>query len=200
MIDPELLRENPELVKAACKNKNVTIDVDAILALDVKKRELAGQIDEINRARKAAAETKDVEHGRALKQSAAEAEKELSVIDAELAPMLLKLPNIPSDDTPIGADESANVVLRQVGDKPQFDFAPKDHVVLGEALGFIDIEKAAQVVGARFAYMKGDLVLLEMAVINFAVNFLTNEGALKHLIEIKNLNVSSKPFTLFRRH
>lgn len=110
--------------------------------------------------------------------------------------MLLKLPNIPSDDTPIGADESANVVLRQVGDKPQFDFAPKDHVVLGEALGFIDIEKAAQVVGARFAYMKGDLVLLEMAVINFAVNFLTNEGALKHLIEIKNLNVSSKPFTL----
>lgn len=196
MIDPKLLRENPELIKAACKNKNVKIDIDAILALDVKKRELAGQIDEINHARKAAAEAKDIEKGKALKIESAELEKQLTAVSDELGPLLLKLPNIPSDDTPIGADESANVVLRQVGDKPQFDFAPKDHVALGEALGFIDIEKASQVTGARFAYMKGDLVLLEMAVINFAVSFLTNESALKHLIESKQLNVSSKPFTL----
>lgn len=196
MIDPKLLREHPELLKTTCKNKNVNIDIDAIIALEAKKRELQGKTDEIGRERNEAAKAKDIEKGKALKVQMAELEKQVVEVNAELEPLLLKIPNIPSEDTPVGKDESQNVVLRQVGDKPTFDFKPKEHFELGEALGWIDNEKAAEVSGARFTYMKGGLVQLEHALHNFVVDFLTDEAALKHLIETKKLNVSSKPFVL----
>ena len=195
MIDPKLLREQPDLIKATCKNKNVTIDIDAIVALDAKKRELQGQIDELNRSRKAAAEAKDIEKGKELKVQAAEMDKKLGEIDAELAPLLLKIPNVPSDDTPVGKDESENIVLREVGDKPKFDFAPKDHVALGEALGWIDSETGAAVAGARFVYLKGALVELQMALQSYAMSVLLSPSSMEQLVATSGLKVSAKPFT-----
>lgn len=196
MIDPKLLRDNPELVKAACKNKNVAIDVDQIVALDSRRREIQGNIDEINRERKEAAAAKDIEKGKALKAASTEVEQALTDLEAELIPLLYKIPNMPSEDTPVGKDESENVVLRQWGDKPSFDFKPKDHVELGEALGWIDSKKGAEVSGARFTYMKGGLVQLERALWNFVADFLTDQDALKQLIAAKKLTVPATPFML----
>ncbi len=196
MIDPKLLREQPDLLKAACKNKNVVLDIDAIIALDARRRELGAEVDELNRQRNEAAKEKDIAKGKELKEKAGEKEKMLAEINDEIAPLLLKIPNIPSDDTPVGADESGNVVLRQVGTIPTFDFEVKDHVVIGEMHGWIDNEKAADVSGARFSYMKGALVELERAVINFTIDVLTDQAALEHVISTQGLKVASTPFTL----
>ena len=196
MLDIKIIRENPDLVKAACKNKNVSVDIDRLLELDAARRDVQGKLDETNRARNEAAKAKHIEQGKALKTTASALEEQLRGAEEELNTLMLRVPNLPSDDTPVGKDDSENVVLRQVGAIPVFDFAPKEHDALGEALGWIDSEKAVEVSGARFVYMKGGLVELELALFSYVVGLLKNETALKKLIESKQLNVSSKPFTL----
>src|SRR3989338_1378271 len=196
MLDIKIIRENPDLVKTACKNKNVSVDIDQLLELDVTRRDVQGKLDETNRARNEAAKAKHMEKGKALKTTASALEEQLRGAEEELNTLMLRVPNLPSDDTPVGKDDSENVVLRQVGAIPVFDFAPKEHDALGEALGWIDSEKAVEVSGARFVYMKGGLVELELALFSYVVGLLKNETALKKLIESKQLNVSSKPFTL----
>lgn len=196
MLDIKIIRENPELVRQACKNKNVEVDIDRVLQLDEQRRSIQGQVDELNRQRNLAAKEKDIETGKRLKGEQTGLEENLRQVEAELDPLLLSIPNLPSDDTPVGKDDSENIVLRQVGDIPRFDFQPKEHDALGEALGWIDAEKAVEVSGARFVYMKGGLVELELALFSYVVGLLTNETALKKLIDGKQLDVSSKAFTL----
>src|SRR5690606_16103514 len=106
----------------------------------------------------------------------------------------LKVPNLPSDDTPVGPDESGNVVVRQVGAPRAFAFAPKSHEELGAALGLIDNEKAAEGSGARFAYLKGDLVRLHYALHAYVLSILTSEEALAAIIAKAGLDVPAKPF------
>ncbi len=194
MIDLKLVREQPDLVKKACQNKNVSVDIDRVIALESQRRELQGRIDQLNQERKKAAQAKDVEEGKRLKKEAAEFESAFANADEELTTLMRKIPNLPSDDTPIGKDESQNVVIRQWGDIPSFDFEPKDHVELGEALGFIDSEKAAEVAGARFTYLKGDAVLLQFALAQYAFSVLTDESLLESLIKKVGLDVSSRAF------
>lgn len=194
MIDMKILREQPELVKAACRNKNVDVDVDALLALDVSRRELQGKLDELNRARKEAAQGKDIERGKELKAQSGELEAALVDVETRANALLIRVPNLPSDDTPVGKDDSENVVLRKVGEPRAFDFEPKDHMALGTALGIIDSEKAVAVAGARFTYLKGDLVLLQMALTQFVFSILTHEVTLKTVIGRAGLSVPSTPF------
>lgn len=103
---------------------------------------------------------------------------------------------MPLDDVPVGASEDENVVAKEVGEKPTFDFEPKTHWELSEARGLIDKERAAKVAGSRFAYLKGDLVKLHFALINFAMSVLTDEKILQQIASEANLEVSIKPFTL----
>lgn len=190
----KILREQPDLVKRACEQKNVTIDLDAILELDKRERLLTTELDEVNRQRNEAAKTKDIEAGKKLKGDGATLEAELATIRAELDPLLLKIPNLPTEDTPVGKSEDENVVLRQVGTKPTFAFAPKEHSEVGETLELIDTKKGTEVAGTRFAYLMGDLVLLQNAMHQFVLSILTSETTLAAIIAKASLAVSSKPF------
>ncbi|MEK7614953.1 MAG: serine--tRNA ligase [Patescibacteria group bacterium] len=194
MIDIKILREHPEKVKEAARNKNVDLDIDRILVLDIARRKQQGELDQLNQSRKEAAKTQDIEKGKQLKEDAVKLELDLAQTESELTALLLRVPNLPSDDTPIGKDESQNVVLRKVGTPTTFDFKPKDHMDLGVALGLIDSEQATAVAGARFTYLMGDLVLLQFALAQLAFSVLTNEETLKSIAQKANLNVPSKPF------
>ena len=194
MIDLKILREQTEQVKTACRNKNSDVDIDRIVSLDADRRKLQGELDALNAARKEAAQAKDIEKGKALKEQAVGLEAELSRVEGEVNALLLRVPNLPSDDTPVGKDDSENVVLRKWGEPRAFGFEPKDHMALGTALGIIDSEKAAEVSGARLTYLKGDLVLMQMALANFVFSVLTHEGTLKTIIEKAGLPVPSTPF------
>ncbi len=206
MIDIHFIRENAAVVKAAVKNKNANVDIDEVLMLDEKRRKLIGETEAKRAEQNAAGEkiatlkdkdekTKAVEEMRTLKDSMKAAQAELDALEPQLHALLLKVPNIPSDDTPIGPDESGNVVIRKVGEPTKFDFQPKDHVALGEALGVIDSETAGRVTGSRFTYLKGDLALVQMALVNYAFSILTNAGILHEIIKERGLDIPEKPFT-----
>ncbi len=194
MIDPKLLREHPDFIKDVCRVKNAAVDIDLALSLDARRRDLSGKLDEANRARKEAAGTKDIEAGKRLKQDASLLEKEVAAIEEQLTPLLLKIPNPPSADTPVGKDDTENVVLRKWGTPKEFAFKVKDHVELGEALGLLDAKRGADVAGARFTYLKGDLVLLQNALYQFALSVLLDESKLAAIAKAAGLNVPSKAF------
>src|SRR3989344_7807326 len=176
MLDIKFIREHPDIVKRAAKNKNVKIDIDEILSFDERRRQLQGELDGLNHKKKEFAQARDIEGGKKLKEESAKLEHELQDLSSTLQELLYKVPNIPTDDTPVGTSEAENKVVKEWGTKPEFDFTPKPHWELGEALGVIDNEKAAQVSGARFTYLKGDLALMEYALLNFALSIIVKKG------------------------
>lgn len=195
MLDIQFIRENPDLVRAAIKNKNREgVDLDRILELADERKVAAGNISDINKKRNEAQAARDIEGGKKLKEELAASEEKFKEIEKELVSLLVKIPNIPSADTPVGPDESGNVIIRAWGEKPQFNFAPRAHWDIGKELGIIDNEKAAQVSGPRFTYIKGDLALLEFAMMRMALDILTSRDELKKIIDANGLQVSDKPF------
>ena len=129
MLDITFIRENVELVKAAIKNKNRgDIDLNRILKLAENRKELAGKISETNRQRNEAAQARDAEAGKTHKAILKELEEKYQAFERELVSLLIKIPNIPSADTPVGPDESGNKVLKQWGEKPTLDLTPKTHL------------------------------------------------------------------------
>lgn len=205
MIDINLIRENPDLVKKGAAAKRSDVDIDKLLYADEQRRKLIGQVQEMRAAQNVAGEriaketdkdakVKAVEEMRELKEKMKLLEAELSDAEAALHALLSLVPNMPSEDTPVGPDESGNVVIRTVGEPTKFDFAPKDHVELGEALGLIDNETGSEVAGARFTYLKGDLALLQNALHQLALNILTDEKLLSVVIKEAGLDVPTKPF------
>ncbi len=176
MLDIKFIKENKDIVAAAVKNKNRTVDVDELVSLADKRKALKQEIDIINQQRNEAARERNVEKGTQLKQEAESLEKEFAEIDKKFVTRMLQVPNIPSVDTPIGPDESGNKILRSWGDVPQFDFPVKEHDELGKNLGILDIETASEVSGSRFAYIKGDLARLQFALIQFCIEVLTERG------------------------
>ncbi len=195
MLDIQFIKENPDLVRAALKNKNRQgVDLDRVLVLAEDRKIAAGAISDLNRKRNEAQAARDIEGGKKLKEEVAVAEEKFKEIEKELVSLLVKIPNIPSADTPIGPDESGNVVVRQWGTKPVFTFAPKAHWDIGKDLGIIDNEKAAEVSGPRFTYIKGGLAQLEMAMMRLAFDVLTSQESLAQIIAEHHLPVSDKPF------
>lgn len=195
MIDIALLREEPERFKQAARDKGVTVDIDRVLQLDADRRKQRCALDELLRQRRehALRQTTSVQ-GKAIKQRITTAEKELSVTEEQLQTLLEQIPNRPSPDTPVGTDESGNLVLRTVGEKTLFDFASKPHWELGKQLGIIDSEQAAKVTGSRFTYLKGAAVGVEFALIALALGVLTDRSKLKQIAVRAGLAVSDKPF------
>lgn len=194
MLDITFIRENPDLVKIAMQNKHCDVDLDLLLRLADDRKKLAGEVAEVNRKRNLAADARDAETGKRLKDESKEVEERYAALEKELVTLLVRVPNIPSVDTPVGNDESGNLVVRSWGEKPNFSFTPKAHWDLGKELGVVDSEKAAEVSGARFTYLKGDLVLLQYALQHFVAATLTSEETIKIIVEHASLNVSTKPF------
>jgi seryl-tRNA synthetase len=195
MLDITFIRENPDIVRAALKNKNREgIDLERILALADERKVAAGAVSDINQKRGQAQAARDIEAGKRLKDELAAAEEKYKEIEKELVALLIKVPNIPSADTPVGPDESFNQVIRQWGEKPNFTFTPKAHWDIGKELGIIDTEKATEVSGARFTYLKGDLALMQFALIQLVMSVVTSRETLEKIIANAGLTVSAKPF------
>ena len=201
MLDINFIRDNVELVKQAAASKNVTIDVNRLLELDAERRALQQTVDTTAHQRNELAKTTKgkpaprlVALGKKLKQELAQQEKALAEVTATYRQLLEQVPNIPSEDTPIGPDDTANKILRSSGTKPEFDFEPRDHMALGVLLDVIDSKTAAAVSGSRFVYLKGELVQLQFALIQLALNTLTSKEALRAIAKEADLSVSDKPF------
>ncbi len=201
MIDSNLLRTAPDRLREVLRQKKVTVDLDRLLALDSERRSLQAQLDELQRQRNELAKSttgkpseEHLQRGRTLKEEANELDRTVSTITTELEELLWQLPNIPSADTPVGDSEAENIVLRTVGEKPVFSFAPKPHWELAETLNLIDSESAAKITGSRFAYLKNELALLQFALIQHALATLTNSERLTAIAADANLTVDTKAF------
>ena len=188
MLDLKLLRSEPERVKAALARRGAGGEVDELLNLDARRRELLPQVEDAQAERNAAskrigeikreggdAEAEIAAVGR-LRETIDSGKEELEAIEGALRMLTLALPNIPDDDAPDGMVEEDAVVIREVGEVPSFDFEPRDHLDIGTELGVIDMEAGARLSGSRFAYLKGDLVLLELALVRLAIETVRAEG------------------------
>jgi len=180
MLDMQFIRENPDKIKENNKIRKCSVSIDEILDLDEKRRTLIREIDEKRTVLKSQSKDKpseeDIKRLRELGDEIKKQEQELLPLENDLKNLLVQLPNITSKDTPIGPDDSGNVVAKTWGEKTLFDFEPKDHADLGFDLDLIDSERGAKVSGARFWYLKNDLVMLEFALIQYAANFMKNKG------------------------
>ena len=202
MLDIQFIRANPSLVELKAKQKGYDVDVTRLLELDDKRRTLQGQLDEIRRQRNTNSDlstgTKPSQQeqamGRQLKQQLLELDELYKKTELDYYQLLKTVPNLPLDDVAVGASEDENVIAKTVGEKPQFDFPIKSHHELGESRGLIDKTRAAKIAGSRFAYLKGDLVRLEFALINFVINQLTNRDLIAKLITDNKLDITSQPF------
>lgn len=204
MIDIQLVRDNPELVKTKTAQKGYEVDIDKLLQLDTERRDLLQQVEALRQRRNENAEKMKggkpeqslIDEGKQIKIELAEKEEYLTRTEAEWQEILKQVPNMPLDDVPVGASEDENQVVYQKGEKPNFDFEPKNHAEIAEARGWLDKERAAKVAGSRFAYIKGDMVKLQYALINWITDVLTDSNKLREIAEGAGLeNVSDKPFT-----
>ena len=190
MLDLNFVRENLDAVRKALVNRNFSADtLDKFVELDIERRRVIGEADKINQTRNAAskeigalmqsgqrdeAEAKKTEIvGLKDKQSGLEHQRDEA--EATMRDLLSGLPNIPAKDVPVGANESANKEIRRWADPREFDFEPRDHVDLGEALGILDLERATKIAGSRFAILNGAGARLSRALINLMLDVHTNE-------------------------
>jgi len=195
MLDIELLRKEPEKVKQGIVKKNADPKwVDDFLKQDEEWRALRGEVDEKRAEQKKLSEKRDVEGGKKNKEEIKALEAKVFEVEKVREEILLKIPNLPSEDTPTGKDESGNQVIRREGVPREFDFEPKDHLALGEALGIIDTERASIISGARFSYLKGDAVLLEFALVQHCLEVLTNAATMKSIADSVKFGYHATPF------
>jgi seryl-tRNA synthetase len=182
MLDIALLREQSEEVKKKIATKGASPAlVDDFLKLDEEWRGLRQTLDEKRAEQKAFSEQRNIEGGKKNKEDIKAIEEKISSVEKERELIWLKIPNLPSDDTPIGRDDAENKVMRTQGKPRELDFEPKDHLALGEALGLIDTEMASKISGTRFAYLKGDAVLLEFALVEYAMSTLMNKKVMESI-------------------
>src|SRR3989338_8521237 len=198
MLDIKFIRDNAEHVKQKCRNRRVDVYIDELLRLDDARRALVAEADGLRSVRKKTSKTKplreEMEKMKGVGENLKKLEDELNKIEKNYTELLWKAPNIAAPDTPVGPDESGNVVARSFGEPPKFDFQPKEHWQIGTERGLLDFDSAARVSGARFFYLKGDLVLLQFALIQFALSVATDEKMLSSIAKKNNLNVSTAPF------
>lgn len=205
MLDIKFIRENKAEVKKAIKNKRIDLDLEQLLKLDDERLKILQEIEKLQaeknkindsiRAAKSKAEREEIiAEGKEIKNKIDAAEPEYSKILTEYDGLMIKVPNIPLSDVPVGKDESQNKVIKKWGEIPKFDFKPKDHVELGESLDIIDIERATKVTGARYNYLKGDAAMLEVALLQFVFKTLTNQKTIKKIADSVEKGFSDKTF------
>lgn len=202
MLDIKFIRENADKVKEAVKNKKTTANIDHLLSLDDQRRKLLTQSEDLRAKRnvindqlKSGKNDELIAQNRTLKEELGKLELELAEVDSLWNAEMLKVPNVPVEDVPVGMDESENKVVKKYGEPTKFDFEVKDHLMLGETLGIIDVERAAKVSGARFGYKKGAAAILEAAIIQFVYSILTSPETLRKIANNAALEVSDRPFT-----
>jgi len=187
MLDIKFIRNHPDRVKEGCKQKHIKVDVDLLLEVDKKRRQTLQALEDMrsqkNKANKEIQRTKNKKEKdkiilkmRELDKNSDRLTKTLKELEGEFNNLMLQIPNLPLADVPIGRDERDNVVLREWGVKPKFDFKFKDYLEIAQNLDLINVKRAAKTSGTRFGFLKGEAALLEFALINFAFDTLTREG------------------------
>jgi seryl-tRNA synthetase len=186
VIDLRLLREDPDAARAAYSKRGGVEGLDETIEADRRHRELLSRVEtaraEHNRANKeigrAPPEERPaaIEHARELADQVKVLEPELEAARTKLEEVAARLPNLPHESVPAGQSEDDNVVEQDAGELPDFDFEPKDHVELAESLGVVDFERASKTSGSRFAYLTGPGAVLELALVRFATDFLSERG------------------------
>src|SRR5687768_5582121 len=188
MLDLNLIRERPDLIRTALKNRQLDASpVNDILRLDEKRRGLLTEVEklkaerntvskEIGKMKDAAEREGKIAAMREVGDKISALDKEVADVEAGLTSFVAALPNIPDERTPIGASEEENVVLRTVGQLPEFDFEPKAHWDLGPALGVIDFERGAKITGSRFYVLSGAGARLQRALIAFMLDLHIRQG------------------------
>ncbi len=180
MLDIRYIRENADRVQESAKNKGYDISIASLLETDKRRRELQQQVDELRTQRnEIASQMKGgkpapelIEQGRALKEELAKLESDLRDIEADFQAQMDAVPNITLDDVPLGG-ESDSVEIKTWGDKRQ---SAEDHLDFATGRGWLDFERGAKVAGTKFYYIKGDLMLLENAIYQYALNLLISKG------------------------
>ena len=188
MLDPKLIKERPEIIRNMLKARAVEFDLDGLIESDQKRREFIIKTDDLRKKKNQVAITisekkKDGEDASSILAEMKNISNELTKFESEqedIERKYLKLastiPNLVDESVPIGPDESANKEIKKWGNIPKFDFKIKDHIDISEDLNLVDLERAAKVAGARFYYLKNDLVRLNQALIHFGLDFLAEKG------------------------
>jgi len=187
MLDMKMIRENPENIRKMLKDRDVQFDLDLLLDLDKKRREMIISTDElrkkknemsvkISEAKKTGSEvTPIIQEMQLVSQELAKLEEVQRETELKYSKLALTIPNVFHESVPCG-DDSANKEIRKWGTIPQFDFEVKDHIDISENLNLLELERAAKTAGARFYYLKDDLVKLNQSLIQFGLDFLSEKG------------------------
>ena len=201
MLDPKIIRDEPEMIRKMLKNRAVDFNFDEMLELDKKRRDLIQETDELRKKRNQMSiaigqAKKSNEDASSLLTDMEKISKDLDeleqlqkTVESDYTHLAFSIPNMIHESVPIGNDESANVELRRWGEIPKFDFKISDHIDLGQNLNIIDLERAAKNAGARFYYLKGGLVKLSQALISFALDFMAE----------KKYNLIQPPYMINRK-
>jgi len=187
MLDIKFIRQNPDIIKEGCRKKQVKVDIDRLLEVDKKRREVLQALEDMraqkNKSSKEISGTKVEKEKQKIILKMRELDKnsdrlngDLKELNEEFKKLMFQIPNLPLADVPVGENEKDNVVLKEVGEKPKFDFEPKDYLELAERLDLIDVKRAAKIAGSRSGFLKRELVLIEFALIKLAFDTLMKEG------------------------
>ncbi|MBI4359206.1 MAG: serine--tRNA ligase [Candidatus Nealsonbacteria bacterium] len=187
MLDIKFIRQNPDQVKEGCRKKQIKVDIDRLLEIDKKRKELLLALEDIRAQKnKANDEIKQIHDKkekevvilkmREMDQGNDRLEVEFKEVDAEFQGLLRSIPNLPLEGVPEGKDDRENKVIRTVGERTQFDFTPQDYLELGQSLDLIDTERAGKTSGSRFGFLKNEAALLEFAIVNLAMETAAQHG------------------------
>jgi seryl-tRNA synthetase len=180
MLDTKFIKDNIDLIKKNNTSRNVKVDIDALIKLEEKRTELLHELENLRATRNQGSKSKptpeEIKNMKELGTQISKLEQEFKQTDSELQTILLQIPNINHESTPIGKDDSENQVLREEGVKPTFTFEPKEHFEIEHIKPLIDLERGAKIGGSRFYYLKDKLAILERALMQFAIDTLTSKG------------------------
>ena len=204
MVDIQFIRDNPDLVKEKTKQKGYTVDIDELLRLDTERLDLLQQVEQLRQQRnenaaaiKTAGGKPDqalIDTGKQIKVELVHREALLNEVTGAWQSLHKHVPNMPLADVPEGASEEDNVVVTEWGEKPTYNFAPKSHVEIARNKDWLDKERAAKVTGSRFAYLKGNAVRLQFALVNYVFDTLTSTERIAQIIADNNLTVAPAVF------
>ena len=188
MLDPKLIKEKPEVIKDMLKARSVEFDLEGLINSDQKRREFITKTDELRKKKNQVAlnisekkkKGEDISsilvEMKSVSEQLSKLEVEQNNIEKKYLKLATSIPNLIHESVPIGEDDESNKEIKKWGNIPEFDFKIKDHIDISEDLDLVDLERAAKVAGARFYYLKNDLVRLNQALINFGLDFLREKG------------------------
>lgn len=189
MLDPRLLKENPQAVREMLEKRNMAdFPLDSLVGLDRRRRELIVETQELRQKKNVLSEaiagkkkakqdtSSELNQMKEISSRLGKAEEEMTKVEEQFRHQIMLLPNMLHESVPVGKDEKSNVIVRQSGTPRRFDFKPKDHVDIATALDLIDIERAVKISGARFYFLKNELVKMNQALVQFALDFLSDRG------------------------